>query len=133
MNFARIAMAGAAAGVATWLVDFVQHGVIMAPTYMKLTEVYTQTETNPAWFLLVSVSICLMAAVLFARTRGSWAAGWKGGLSFGFFLGLVIFLQRFYDPLTVNGYPYYLAWCEGGMSMIDSLVAGVAIGAVIKS
>ena len=69
-----------------------------------------------------------MAALLFARTRGSWAAGWKGGLSFGLFLGLVLFFQRFYDPLVIDGYPYYLSWCQGGISMIDSLLAGAVIG-----
>ena len=69
-----------------------------------------------------------MAALLFARTRGSWAAGWKGGLTFGFFLGLVLFFQRFYDPLVIDGYPYYLSWCQGGINMINSLLAGAVPG-----
>ena len=133
MNWTRIALAGAAAGLVTWISDFVQHGVVMAPTYKRLSTVYSQTEVNPAWFLLVSFFICLMAAVLFARTRASWAGGWKGGLSFGFFLGLVMFFQRFYDPMVIDGYPYYLAWCQGGISMIDSLLAGVVIGSILKS
>jgi hypothetical protein len=74
-----------------------------------------------------------MAALLFARTRGSWAAGLRGGLTFGFFLGLVIFFQRFYDPLVIDGYPYYLSWCQGGISMIDSLLAGAVVGTIIKA
>ena len=132
MNWTRIAMAGVAAGVATWLVDFVQHGVIMAPTYKSLGSLFAVTA-NPAWFLVVAITICFMAALLFARTRGSWAAGWKGGATFGFFLGLVVFFQSFYAPLMLDGYPYYLAWCEGGMSMIDSVVAGAVIGALVKA
>ena len=133
MNWARIAFAGAAAGLVTWISDFVLHGMVMAETYKRLSTVFTQTEANPAWFLLVSFFICLMVALLFARTRGSWAAGWKGGLSFGFFLGPVIFFQRFYDPMVVDGCPYYLAWCQGGISMIDSLLAGAVIGSIVKS
>jgi hypothetical protein len=133
MNWTRIALAGVAAGLVTWISDFVLHGMVMRSTYMGLSQVFTQTESNPAWFLLIAVTICVMAALLFARTRGSWGAGWKGGLTFGFFLGLVIFFQRFYDPLVVDGYPYYLAWCQGGISMIDSLLAGAVLGAVIKS
>ena len=133
MNWTRIALAGVAAGLVTWISDFVFHGMVMRPTYMSLSQVYTQTEANPAWFLLISVTICAMVAALFARTRASWAAGWKGGLSFGFFLGLVIFFQRFYDPLVIDGYPYYLAWCQGGISMIDSLLAGAVIGSILKS
>lgn len=133
MNWMRIALAGLAAGVVTWISDFVLHGIVMGPTYMRLDEVYTQTAANPAWFLLISVTIALMAALLFARSRGSWAPGWKGGLTFGFFLGLVIFFQRFFDPLVVEGFPYYLAWCQGGISMIDSLLAGAVIGSIVKS
>jgi hypothetical protein len=133
MNWTRIALAGLAAGVVTWISDFVLHGMVMGPTYMRLDEVYTQTAANPAWFLLISFTIALMAALLFARSRGSWAPGWKGGLTFGFFLGLVIFFQRFFDPLVIEGFPYYLAWCQGGISMIDSLLAGAVIGAIVKS
>lgn len=133
MNWTRIGLAGLASGIVTWLSDFVQHGIIMAPTYKRLSTVYSQTEANPAWFLLVSVSICTMAALLFARTRTSWATGGKGGLSFGLFLGLVIFFQRFYDPLVIDGFPYWLAWCQGGISMIDSLLAGAVIGTIVKS
>lgn len=133
MNWARIALAGVAAGLVTWISDFVLHGMVMGPTYQRLSQVYTQTQANPAWFLLVGVTICFMAALLFARTRGSWAAGWAGGLRFGFFLGLVIFFQRFYDPLVIDGYPYYLAWCQGGISMIDSLLAGTVIGSILKA
>ena len=132
MNWGRIALAGVAAGIVTTVSDFVLHGVVMAPTYRRLSQVFSQTEANPAWFVLVAVTICFMSALLFARTRGSWAAGWKGGLTFGFFLGLVVFFQGFYDPLVIDGFPYYLSWCHGGIGMIDSLLAGAVIGATLK-
>ena len=78
MNWTRIGLAGVAAGIVTWISDFVLHGIVMAPTYKRLSQVYSQTQSNPALFLLVAVTLGLMAALLFARTRGSWAAGWKG-------------------------------------------------------
>jgi hypothetical protein len=132
MNWTRIGLAGVAAGLATWISDFVLHGIVMAPTYKRLSQVYSQTQANPALFLLVAVTLGFVAALLFARTRVSWALGWKGGLTFGFFLGLVLFFQRFYDPLVIDGYPYYLAWCQGGIAMIDSLLAGAVIGSIVK-
>lgn len=133
MNWTRIALAGAAAGFVTWISDFIQHGVIMAKTYEELSDVYSQTPANPAWFMLVSFTICFMSALLFAKTRGNWAAGWKGGLTFGFYLGLVVVFSSFYNPLVIDGYPYYLAWCQGGITMIDSLLAGAVIGSIIKA
>ena len=48
MNWTRIALAGAAAGVVTWIADFVLHGVVMGATYQRLGQVYSQTPANPA-------------------------------------------------------------------------------------
>ena len=105
MNWTRVLIAGVAAGIATNLADFAMHGVIMANTYKKYTEVFSQTPANPLWFLAVALCLSLSAAVLFAKTRSSWAAGWTGGATFGFFLGLVGFWPGFYQSLTIDGFP----------------------------
>ena len=47
MNWTRIALAGVAAGIVTWISDFVLHGMVMAPTYQRLSQVYTQTAGQP--------------------------------------------------------------------------------------
>lgn len=132
MNWTRVLVAGVVAGIVTNLADFVMHGMIMANTYMKYTQVFSQTQANPLWFLLVSLCLGLASAVLFGKTRNSWAAGWAGGATFGFFLGLVGFWPGFYNPLVIDGFPYYLAWCWGGIIMIDCLLAGAVLGAIIK-
>jgi len=132
MNWTRVLIAGVVAGIAPNLADFVMHGVIMANTYKKYTEVFSQTQANPLWFLAVALCLSLAAAVLFGKTRSSWAAGWTGGASFGFFLGLVGFWPGFYNSLTIEGFPYYLSWCWGGMTLIDAVIAGCVFGAIIK-
>src|SRR3989304_1778353 len=109
MNWTRVLIAGVVAGIATNVADFVMHGMIMANTYMKYPQVFTQTQTNPAWFTLVALCLSLAAAILFAKTRSSWAAGWMGGATYGFFLGLVGFWTSFYHPPTIDGLPYSLA------------------------
>ena len=116
MNWTRVLIAGVVAGIATNVADFVMHGMIMANTYMKYPQVFTQTQAHPAWFTLVALCLSLAAAILFAKTRLSWAAGWMGGATYGFFLGLVGFWTSFYHPLTIDGFPYYLAWCWGGIA-----------------
>ena len=133
MNWKKIVLGGLAGGVVAWLADGVLHGVVMVKTYTRLNQVFTQTEANPLWFLLINVAISVSMAALFARTRSGWAAGVKGGLTFGLFAGALLFFQFFFDPLVIDGFPYYLAWCEGGMAMIDALLIGSVLGAVIKS
>lgn len=132
MNWARVVTGGVAAGVVISFADFVMHGVILADAYKRYTVAFSQTQVNPLWFSLIALCIGLAAALLFARTRGSWAAGLGGGLTFGFFLGLTGFFAGFYNPLVINGFPYHLAWCWGGIKMIDCLLAGAVLGAVIK-
>lgn len=132
MNWTRIVAAGLAAGIATNVADFVMHGTIMAATYQRYTQVFSQTPANPAWFTLVSVCIGVAAAILFGRTRSAWAPGWRGGLTYGFFLGLVGFFPGFYNSLVFEGFPYYLSWCWGGITMIDSLIGGAVLGAIVK-
>lgn len=132
MNWTRILAGGVAAGIAMNVADFVMHGMIMSATYMRYTEVFSQTQANPLWFTLIGVCMGIAAALLFGKTRASWAPGWKGGLVYGFFLGLVGFFPDFYNALVIEGFPYYLVWCWGGITMIDSLIAGTVLGAVIR-
>jgi hypothetical protein len=133
MNGKKVVVAGAVGGVVLWLVDFVFHGVLMGGTYMKYPEVFAQEQSHVLHLLLVEVCLGIGAALLFARTRNSWAPGWSGGATFGFFLGLFAFWLPFFDPMVIEGFPYYMAWCHGGMAMIGAVVLGAVLGAIIKT
>lgn len=130
MNWSKTILAGVVGGVAMWLAGGVLHGFIMAGTYAKY-EVFRQ-DGGVLHFLLVAVMISLFAALLFAKTRGTWAAGFKGGATFGFYLGLFSFFAQFYSPLIIEGFPYYLSWCWGGIGLIEMTIMGAAMGAVYK-
>ena len=132
MNWGKIVIAGVVAGVVLWLVDFVLHGWIMASAYLKYPGVFTQEEASPFWFLAVAICIAITVAILFAKTCDCWASGLTGGATFGFFLGLVAFFGPFYFPLVLEGFPYYLAWCWGGIHIIEAVIGGAVIGAIYK-
>ncbi len=132
MNYTRVALAGLAGGVVMNIADFVMHGFIMADTYTRLSDVFSQEPANPLWFLLVSVCLGLAAALIFAKTRASWGAGLMGGVTFGALLGLFAFFSPFYNPLVFDGFPYYLAWCWGGMNFIDAVLLGATLGLIYK-
>lgn len=131
MNWTKILIAGLAAGIAMNLADFVMHGFILGSTYTEYP-VFTSEQANPLWFLLISVLIALFAAILFSKTRECWAPGVAGGATFGFWLGMVAFFSEFYNPLVLEGFPYFLAWCWGGTSLITGVVGGAVLGAVLK-
>jgi hypothetical protein len=132
MNWNRVVLAGVLSGIATFLADFVLHGVLMADTYKRYTEVFTQTQASPLKFLAVSIALSICIVILFAKTRSVWAEGVKGGLAFGFWFGVAIFFLNFFSPLVIAGFPYFLAWCWGGIGVIDCLVGGAVAGAIVK-
>jgi hypothetical protein len=131
MNWTRAILAGVAGGIATWIANFVMHGMILGSTYMKY-EVFTREQANPLHFLLVGICIGIPTAILFAKTRASWASGVAGGVTFGFFVGLVAFFAPFYESMVIEGFPYFLSWCWGGVNLIGFVVYGAVIGAIYK-
>jgi hypothetical protein len=131
MNWGKVALAGIAGGICLDVANFVQHGLIMGNTYSKYP-IFDVAPANPLMFVFVDILIGLTAAVLFARTRESWAGGAAGGLLYGILLGLVGFFPNFYDPLILNGFPYHLAWCWGGITLIGFAVMGTVLGLIYR-
>ncbi len=131
MNWSKAILAGIVGGVVMTLADYVMHGIIMADTYAKYP-VFRQDDAGVHYFFLAGICVAIMAAVLFGKTRSAWAEGVMGGATFGFFLGLVAFFTHFYNPLVIEGFPYYLSWCWGGMNVIAFVVLGAVLGAMMK-
>jgi hypothetical protein len=132
MNWSKAILAGVVAGIVLTIADFVMHVVILGDTYMSYPEVFRQDDAGVHHFFLVGIMVAITAAILFGKTRSSWADGIKGGLTFGFFLGLVLFFTRFYQSLTLEGFPYYLNWCTGGSALIACVIMGAVLGLMMK-
>lgn len=131
MNWTKAILAGVVGGVVMNLGDWVMHGFIMGNTYGKYA-IFGREPAHPLHFFLVAVCIGIMAALLFARTRECWGDGLKGGATFGFWVGLVAFFGNFYNTLVIEGFPYYLSWCWGGMEMIGMVLLGAVLGMMYK-
>jgi hypothetical protein len=132
MNLGRAMLAALIGGVVMWLVSFVLHGIVMSGAYMKYPEVFVQGEGNPFPFLLLEILIAFPAAMIFAKTRQSWSGGIAGGLAYGFWLGLVGSFAQLFNPLVMEGFPYYMGWCWWGINLITTLTLGATLGLVIK-
>ncbi len=132
MNWQKALLAGVVAGIALTISDFVMHGLIMAKTYTKYPNVFTQEQANPLFFLLVALCIAIFAAILFAKTRQCWADGFRGGATYGFFLGMVAFFPPFYSSIVIDGWPYHLSWCHGGINLIGAVIGGAVLGVMYR-
>ncbi len=130
MNWNKILTIGVGGGFILWLYNFVMHGMVMGNTYLKYS--LFRQDGNPLWFLLVFVLTAVFAAMLFIKTRKAWGAGPKGGATFGFWMGLISYFPMFISPLTISGFPYYLAWCWGAISLIGWVILGAVAGWFVK-
>ncbi|NIV92307.1 hypothetical protein GWN42_05760 [candidate division KSB1 bacterium] len=131
MNWGKALLAGVVGGIVVNIYNFVMHGMIMGSTYTEYAA-FAQEEASPVWFFVVSIFIGIAGALLFAKSRGSWGDGVKGGVTFGLFIGLVSFFAQFYSPLVINDFPYFLSWCWGGISLIGWLIFGAIAGVMYK-
>ncbi|HSR50866.1 MAG TPA: hypothetical protein VLV83_08550 [Acidobacteriota bacterium] len=132
MNWGRIVLGGLAAGVVKNLVDFAIHAGVLASTYDQYDLFRVEPPPSPLYFFLVAICIGLAAAIFFAKTRSCWAEGAAGGANFGFWLGLVAFFGPFYHPLTIAGFPYFLSWYWGIISVVSGVIAGAVLGLIVK-
>ncbi len=131
MNWTKALFTGIVGGIVVCAYNFLMHGVIMANAYTKYS-VFRQDAANPLWFFVVAIVLGIFGALLFAKTRSSWAAGIKGGLAFGFWLGMVAFFFQFYNPLIFEDFPYHMSWCWGGINLIGWMVFGIVAGIIYK-
>jgi len=131
MNWTRIVLGGVVAGIVTNLASYVMHGILLADTYKKYSDAFSQVPTNPAKFFGVAIAVGVCMAILFGKTRTSWAGGWKGGATFGLFVGIAGFFTHFYNPLVIGGFPYFLGWCWGGIGLISGVLSGAVLGAIV--
>lgn len=131
MNWSKAVIAGIVGGIVLNVYDFIMHVLILGNTYQTHTEVFRQ-DANTLWFILIDFLLAIAAALFFAKSRSAWSAGVKGGVTFGFWLGLIAFLATFFNPLLFEGFPYFLTWCWGSITFIGWLIFGAVAAAIYK-
>lgn len=131
MNWSKALISGVAGGVVLAVYEAIMYGFVMAGTFAAYPGVFRQ-DANPIWFSVIAILIGAVAGMFFAKSRASWSPGPKGGMNFGMWLGLIAFFAGFYTTLMHPGFPYFLTWCMGGISLIGWVLYGAVAGAINK-
>ncbi|MDZ7290379.1 MAG: hypothetical protein ONB44_11870 [candidate division KSB1 bacterium] len=131
MQWSKAIIAGVVGGIVNAVYGFLLHGLVMGKTYQKYA--VFRTDANVIWFIIIPILLGVVGALFFAKSRASWSAGMKGGITFGFWIGLIGFVANFYTPLMYAGFPYFLTWCTGTIMLIGWMVYGAVIGAMYKT
>ena len=115
-----------------WILDFVIHGALLDPIYQATADLWRPME-EMKMALMYSVSpataACFVAVYTLLVTRKSLAAGLKLGALFGLASGISTGFG-FYGYMPI---PLSLAWGWFLSILINFVLAGALVGAIVKS
>ena len=131
MDWSKAAIAGFVAGVVRAIYDYGMYCLIMRGTYHAHEEVFRQ-QANYVFYPIIEILIAVAAGLFFARSYSAWKPGVKGGLTFGFWIGIITFFTTFFIPLVFKGFPYFLTWCWASIGFIGWLLFGAVVATIYK-
>jgi len=111
--------------------DFVLHGVILEPYYAESSDLWRPQDQMMVWLIWVVVLVGA-AAFVYVYDRFFAAKGMKTAVVYGLVFGLGSGIGMAYGTYAVMPIPYAIAlgWFLG--TVVEALVAGVLLGAIVK-
>jgi hypothetical protein len=130
MDFKRFLAIGIAVGIAANVIDFVVHGNLLADYYAQAP---FRQDTPVGWMILSDFVAAFVFAWFYLAVAGSFAPGWAGGATMGFYTGvLVIFPAAIFMHLMFQGFPYFLSWIWIVYGVVWYVCAGAIAGLINK-
>ena len=132
MNVKKFALAALAVGVVVNIYDFVVHTQLLAGVYSRMSEFLKPDASIP--LLVVADFVAAIVFVWFYdKTRNSFSAGVKGGLTFGLYAGVFLnFPTWLLAQMLIKGFSYELAWTWILVGFVWCLIAGAVAGFIYQ-
>jgi hypothetical protein len=117
--------------IAWQVLDFVLHGLLLASTYRETAQLWrpmAEMKTGLMRVVGLVASACFVCLYAWLVRPKSWAAG----LSYGLILGVGNGFSMGFGTYSVMPMPQSLAvaWCIG--SIVETSVAGLLVGWIVK-
>lgn len=132
MNTKRILLATVAVFVAWAVMDFVLHGIILAPQYASSPTLFRPLNEMKMGLLYFSIFVSALAfAFVYGRFFG--VKNLRTGSAYGLCLGIGYGIGMGYGTYSTMPIAYLLAlgWFLG--TVVEMTVAGLIVGAVLKT
>ena len=129
MNFGRLLKTAVAVGVVVNVYDYLVHGLLLGGSYAEIPILIQDASMVP--FIVGDFVAALIFVWVFDKVRASFGAGMMGGLTFGFYAGILIaFPMYIFLHLIIAGFTYWLSWVWIITGIGGALAAGATAGAV---
>jgi len=115
--------------VAMLAYDYTVHELILSKTLYQNHQSILRQDTPAQWMMVGELVSAVILVWVYARVRGSFPDGWKGGATFGLYVGILAnFPIWIFNHLLIVGFPYAIswAWTIAGIGLV--IVAGAVAG-----
>lgn len=120
-------------GVIANVVDFLVQGLWLSSAYYNQMPDLFNMGTSVANYIFGDFVAVFVLVWVYDRVGGSFAAGPKGGMVFGFYAGVLInFPMAIFLHLMFKGFPYGLSWIWMIYGIILYTILGSVIGGLYK-
>ena len=128
----KVALSSLAVFVAWAVLDFVIHGLLLGSTYAVQPELFrpqAEMRMGLMYFVVAVTAVvfsCIYASLVSPKSIGA-------GVRFGALWGIAVGLGMGYGTYSVMPIHYHLAlgWFLG--TVVEAIVAGVLVGAIVKA
>jgi len=134
MKEGRFWVAVLVGGVVMNIVDTIFQGFLFAgPIYQRYSGLFRQDESLMPFYILGDFVAVLVVAWLYLKVRGSFETGMKGGMLFGLYVGVVMSFPAYhFTQLTIDGFPYWVAWIFTVYGVLWGVVVGAVLGKILE-
>ena len=134
MDLKKCSIATGAVFVATFVWNFLFHGMFLGPSYYQPnTATFVQGQGFNIWLLVGELIQSGLLVYLWSRVMGSFGGGVKGGVQFGVLAQLFLSMPAaMYNHMFINGFPYALSWLWVVGALILGAIQGAIAGAMYK-
>lgn len=120
--------------VATFVWDFLFHGMFLGPNYYQANAAtFVQSQEFNIWLPIGELIQSALLVYLWSRVMGSFGGGVKGSVQFGVLAQLFLSMPAaMYNHMFINGFPYALSWLWVVGALILGAIQGAIAGAMYK-
>jgi hypothetical protein len=130
MNIKKCLIIGIVVGIVAAVFDLIVHGGLLASYYAQAP---FRQDTSLAWMLVSNVVAGLVFAWVYLKVAGSFAPGVSGGVTMGFYAGVLVnFPSAIVQNLVLQNFPYALSWLWVVSGVVFYVIAGAIAGALNK-
>jgi hypothetical protein len=127
----RASLAVVAVFICWVVVDFVIHGILLQPSYVDTVNLWRpMEEMRMGLMYIVTFLSCLVFVLIYALFFGKKGLG--VGLAYGGLFGFGAGISMGYGTYSVQPIPYVMAFTWFLGSVVEGILAGLIVGAIIR-